>query len=133
MRRDHVASTLIRRNFNVVCPLGLFRDWNSFPYDDKSVNMTDFFKHNLNQRRKNYQCTYTLRIQNRNPPYWTSKSMQFSDMICLLRVGLLLTPLYVHGDAVILNFPVYAVDRTKSEKNCSKVLPSSVQYPSCTC
>ena len=24
MRRDHVASTLIRRHFNVVCPLGLF-------------------------------------------------------------------------------------------------------------
>ena len=24
MRRDHVASTLIRRHFNVVCPLGLW-------------------------------------------------------------------------------------------------------------
>ena len=27
MRRDHVASTLIRRHFNVVCPLGLYSIW----------------------------------------------------------------------------------------------------------
>ena len=44
MRRDHVASTLIRLHFNVVCPLGLYQCLSSLITLNRCIDKMNDFK-----------------------------------------------------------------------------------------
>ena len=45
MRRDDVASMLVRRHFNTMCPLGLFRD--AFQVSYKYTWTINFIEHTI--------------------------------------------------------------------------------------